>query len=1029
MKRILMILVAGLFILSGSANAQTQTEETKTYLDKICGYDFSELMTQTGITYSNKAADIKAQINEKSFELPLTEKSGEYYFKDKKGSEKRAKYKDARAIYDPKLMCILLHELTGLEERGANAEELAGLIVDTYGEAAWNGKTAVKSKSEMTRAIKSGDAWEIIGYVTGDATHTNKKQGFYGSTLRISTETIPTYFDEYNGQTAEASRKSLATQINKQVTTINTVIVKKLTITKDRVSSDTIALLTAKDASLTNTLADLKDPANKNNCSELLKKAQAEAKALEAEINNGTIKRGSIGTMAITADTETQVVTISTDAGTYVKDEYLLSDVVAADAASLAALKSSLDETIKAINAYSCIDLAEEANNLYALKMAYIKKMTSKPTDCDSATKIFDYINSISMASSGTITLVPVGDEAVIYPEAKYTMANADIEKLNNEVVGIVAASGSIFKGAKTWADIIKKATNFKKRLCKEGGSADLDSVDIDGWFANWNLCNTAHSGKAACQQVILETTYDPDNDGDLSLYNLTLGNRIAELEGDEINQLQYYLETLVEVKNARTEIDQDGIDIDNNRGLIKDGKFDLTKAISDDKDEWEAHNEGYDAVVKAEADVASMKKYLLEDFYKGDAVKNLCFGFPVSTAAATNGAKAIITDLSKSATADETIAFFKNSNVINVNQGERTIQQLCVIYNRIKHASVTGREAYLDFAGDIVDVLKLNEDIDITQYIDNIEVTGEEAFKDKFADAMQDKDDAALIKLLSCLYGFDDIHDEYELGEEPSEDGEYTMADAITSIVKESAGFSTSPVTSDNDDELTPVNDGDEDELTPPANGGDEDQNQVADVSAALEDLIKSFLTIGNTDDEFSAAYAKMLKQYQTDKTDKDKLLAKLQELLTDAITSNDNDYWSTDQHKKDLAKVIEDAFAMKSGTCTAAALAAIIAADEDISDETVTRLTVKNADGDYSDKEFRLIIFAKNAYDKMTAVAAATTKRTTNAVYDPATGSFNKINKTTRATNATYDPKTGSFKKTSAAEPTTKTTVRTTR
>ena len=63
------------------------------------------------------------------------------------------------------------------------------------------------------------------------------------------------------------------------------------------------------------------------------------------------------------------------------------------------------------------------------------------------------------------------------------------------------------------------------------------------------------------------------------------------------------------------------------------------------------------------------------------------------------------------------------------------------------------------------------------------------------------------------------------------------------------------------------------------------------------------------------------------------------------------------------------------------------------------------------------------------MTAVAAATTKRTTNAVYDPATGSFNKINKTTRATNATYDPKTGSFKKTSAAEPTTKTTVRTTR
>lgn len=207
-----------------------------------------------------------------------------------------------------------------------------------------------------------------------------------------------------------------------------------------------------------------------------------------------------------------------------------------------------------------------------------------------------------------------------------------------------------------------------------------------------------------------------------------------------------------------------------------------------------------------------------------------------------------------------------------------------------------------------------------------------------------------------------------------------------------------------------------------------------TGEVTADMEKAIRAFIKIDNVKDEtkLKAAYADMLKQYQTDKTDKDKLEQKMEDVLVEVVTADDNTYWSTDDHTKELKKIVEGAFATSSTDDEKVAdvsktLADAITANKDklFSDDTIKKLTTKDSDK-YPD-ELELIAITKVAYDKMLKAGtetSSTTGRKTNATYDAKTGKFAKNTSKTRTTNATYDAKAKTFKKTAAPVSTTSST-----
>ena len=703
--------------------------------------------------------------------------------------------------------------------------------------------------------------------------------------------------------------------------------------------------------------------------------------------------------------------------------------------------------------------LLAEGNHLYDTKMKKVKALagviTSKKS-CTEITALDAYVTGKIVPGSSGVTLFvdeANGDGKVvttlkanaadyandIYGANSYIVAGKETDM--DAVAKAIAASDPTFKGVTKWSELTIKMASLKIACDKVkpssnngGGSGDVDDIIKAGkettgtWFKNWALCNNSLVNRdgltniQTCQQVILEGSYDPDTEA--ASYGLKDGNQIEELAGGIINQLDYYLNAVVKVKAERKTVDQTKTDLDADP-TTKDSRGSSTNGQV-----WTDYDNSLADITKAETAIANMKAYLLNDFYNGDEIKNICFGFPSATAAATNGTKAIITDLSKAATETATIDFFKDSKVINVNAGKRSIQQLCVIFNRIKKASVSDYTAYKTFAGDIVDVLELNPDIEVKTTVSGVEVTGKDAFEVLFADAMVAKDDEAIIRLLSCLNGFGDIHTAYELG---ATSDDYTLSDAVTDIIKDSSRAGEATTVPDKGTGTGDNGTGTGDNGT---GTGDNGTGTTITISDDLLKYIKAFVVIGIEADQttFTTALNNLSGQFVTDKTagkiTDDNFKAELIKILTEVITANDA-YWSTDKdattHKTDLDDVIKDAFAMPVKTADAVYAALLTAMNDDtaVSQATKDRLgdytgpTGANTDITYNSEEFKLIGIVKFAYDTIISKKVSTDGTVKpRRIMTPTSGPTSTVRRIMTKTSGAVTKTTGTTSKVSTAK-----------
>ena len=675
--------------------------------------------------------------------------------------------------------------------------------------------------------------------------------------------------------------------------------------------------------------------------------------------------------------------------------------------------------------------LSEEAMRLLDKKITNVTDMLKKKVDCLMLTDLTTYMESFT---AGTLTVdskdgevkqgmikgtAGYNDKAFSQPSyvlkenPNGSLIKADKAKADQKISDFIASVNKIpgFSKVKDIASLKSTVENmYTKKKCggtnkKESASVDLGDIAgvpalSEGWFKNWNQCHMSLSSRPGlgaietCQQVILEGDYIDETAAGYGLKDKDgLVNYVDN--GNIIYQLNYYLSALVTTKNARTEVD---------------------KAKPEDNENLETDKVN---VKKAEEAVVKMNKFLMEDFYTNDPIKNICFGFPVSTAASTTGKSNVTTkikDLSVTASVDETIEFLTSSNVISVNAGRRSIQQLCVIFNRVKKANVGGYDDYKKFAGLIVDVLHLNPNIDVKAAFSGVEKVGKEAFEILLANAINDKNDKELIRVLSCLEGFGDIHELYQLGILTPDT--YTTADAVTDTIIQSSVASDimyknvniksdnqiidpinySPVNklftpSNNDKNLPVINNGTDNSILPIV-GSD----VTSEINKAITELLVGVCN-GVKEEEFKKSFEAVLSLIPAD-IDLDKLKAAIIENVKTTFKSNPACYHLTEE---DLLKVIKVAFGVNVDL-TKASLEEIMVSGisiSDISKDGKDILLAVDANKAYTSKELAVLEAGRFLYEYAVALKSKQKKsnvgnngvyRSPNMKYDVQSKNINK-------------------------------------
>jgi len=308
--------------------------------------------------------------------------------------------------------------------------------------------------------------------------------------------------------------------------------------------------------------------------------------------------------------------------------------------------------------------------------------------------------------------------------------------KIRMLLVLALLTSGMAYSMNPTLGDMINAANSAK------------DGTQKGLWFDNFT--NACAAGDFMCLHFILNGNYDATiattyGFGDAA--NSDSKNLLSTTKIDKFNQIGYYIDSKVNLEIEKSKNPQDA------------GFTDAEKAVG------------------------NMKERLVNGLITpAKDPKNKCFGF-----LATFLPGSPISDLGALLPPAGTLAFLNSPNVNGMynNGTERTIQQLCVIFNRIKNTTVIGYTppSYLSFSENIANIFHLD-----TQKKD-APLTNKD-FADRLADVLiNGKGDVELIHVLSYLKGFNFYDAVYYRNYKPE-----NPADPIADLIIESERSNPAP-------------------------------------------------------------------------------------------------------------------------------------------------------------------------------------------------------------------------------------------